>query len=82
MLGSRIRREWFDRWCNNPARIVPRMEMPSVQIPVTGVLGDKLDEQIAAVWHVLNRPGFEPPLPNPVRTLRQLTVPTLAIWAS
>ncbi|HTK73929.1 MAG TPA: c-type cytochrome, partial [Gemmataceae bacterium] len=70
MAERRIRREWFDRFVRNPARIVPRMEMPSVQIPVTGVLGDKLDDQIAAVWHVLNRPGFEPPLPNPVRTLR------------
>lgn len=70
MAGQRIRREWFDRFVRNPARIVPRMEMPSVQIPVAGVLDDKLDEQIAAVWHVLNRPGFEPPLPNPVRTLR------------
>jgi mono/diheme cytochrome c family protein len=72
MAGRRIRREWFDRFVRNPARIVPRMEMPSVQIPVTGVLGEKLDDQIAAVWHVLNRPGFEPPLPNPVRVLRHL----------
>jgi hypothetical protein len=30
MVGKRIRREWFDRWCADPARIVPRMEMPSV----------------------------------------------------
>lgn len=70
LLGGRIRHSWFDRFVRNPARIVPRMEMPSVQIPVTGVLGEKLDDQLAAVWHVLNRPGFEPPLPNPVRTLR------------
>jgi mono/diheme cytochrome c family protein len=70
MAERRIRREWFDRFVRNPARIVPRMEMPSVQIPVTGVLGEKLDDQIAAVWHVLNKPGFEPPLPDPVRTLR------------
>jgi hypothetical protein len=69
-LDRRIRREWFDRWMRNPARIVPRMEMPSVQIPVAGLLGDKLDDQLAAVWHVLNLPNFEPPLPNPVRTLR------------
>jgi glucose/arabinose dehydrogenase len=69
-LGRRIRRPWFDRWVRNPARIVPRMEMPSVQVPVPGVLGDRLDDQLAAVWHVLNLPGFEPPLPNPVRILR------------
>ncbi|HXG10116.1 MAG TPA: c-type cytochrome, partial [Gemmataceae bacterium] len=70
LLGRRIRREWFDRWVRNPARIVPRMEMPSVQLPVSGVLDDRLDEQLAAVWHVLNLPDFEPPPPNPVRTLR------------
>ncbi len=70
-LDHRIRRPWFDRWVRNPARIVPRMEMPSVQIPVSGVLDGKLDDQLAAVWHVLNLPGFEPPLPNPIRTLRQ-----------
>jgi cytochrome c553 len=69
-LERRIRKPWFDRWVRNPARIVPRMEMPSVQIPVAGVLDGKLDEQLDAVWHVLNFPGFEPPLPNPIRTLR------------
>jgi mono/diheme cytochrome c family protein len=69
-LDRRIRRAWFDRWVRNPARIVPRMEMPSVQIPVAGVLDGKLDDQLAAVWHVLNLPDFEPPLPNPIRTLR------------
>ena len=33
MLEKRIRREWFDRWCDNPARIVPRMEMPVGESP-------------------------------------------------
>jgi cytochrome c553 len=69
-LDRRIRRPWYDRWVRNPARIVPRMEMPSVQLPVADVLDGKLDDQLAAVWHVLNLPGFEPPLPNPIRTLR------------
>jgi mono/diheme cytochrome c family protein len=69
-LERRIRRPWFDRWVRNPARIVPQMEMPSVQIPVAGVLDGKLDNQLNAVWHVLNLPGFQPPLPNPIRILR------------
>ncbi len=69
-LDRRIRRPWFDRWVRNPARIVPRMEMPSVQIPVAGVLDGKLDDQLDAVWHVLNLPGFQPPSPNPIRILR------------
>jgi cbb3-type cytochrome oxidase cytochrome c subunit len=67
---NRLRKTWFDRWVRNPARIVPRMEMPSVQTPVRGVLQDNLHEQLAAVWQVLSTPGFEPPLPEPVSTLR------------
>jgi glucose/arabinose dehydrogenase/mono/diheme cytochrome c family protein len=73
MLSERIRREWYERWLRNPARIVPRMEMPSVQTPVRGVLENQLSEQISAVWETLNIPGFEPPLPNPVRVLRFAT---------
>src|SRR5688572_11475375 len=70
LLAKRIRHEWFDRWVRNPARIVPRMEMPAVQLAVRGVMHDDLDQQLAAVWRVLNTPGFEPPPPNPVRVLR------------
>ena len=71
MLQKHIRKPWFDRWVRNPARIVPRMEMPSVQTPVQGVLDNRLDDQLTAVWHVLNQPNFEPPQPNPVRVLRR-----------
>lgn len=74
-LGQRIRPEWFDRWVRNPARLVPRMEMPSVQLPVRGVLDDRLDQQLAAAWHVLNLSDFVPPEPNPVQTLRLSGVP-------
>lgn len=75
LLGSRLRKPWFDRWVRNPARIIPRMEMPAIQIPVKGVLHDDVDEQLAAVWNVLNEPGFTPPLPNPVRIVRSRNVP-------
>jgi mono/diheme cytochrome c family protein len=71
MLENRIRRPWFDRWVRNPARIIPRMEMPSVQTAVPGVLDDNLDAQLTAVWTTLNEPNFRPPTPDPVRTLRQ-----------
>lgn len=70
LVGQRLRPQWFERWVRNPARIVPRMEMPSIQQPIRGVLDAHLDSQLAAVWYVLNLPGFSPPLPNPVRTLR------------
>jgi cbb3-type cytochrome oxidase cytochrome c subunit len=69
-VGRRIRQPWFDRWVRNPARIVPRMEMPSVQTPVRGVLHERLADQLAAVWTVLNQPGFDPPPPNPIRVVR------------
>ena len=48
-VEDRVRKEWYDRFVRNPARIVPRMEMPSVQIPVRGVLGSKLDDQLSAL---------------------------------
>ncbi len=74
-IGARVRREWFDRWVRNPARIVPQMEMPSVQQPVRGVLDEKLDEQLAAVWRVLNRQDFTPPNPSALRVVRRANLP-------
>lgn len=70
MLGKRIREPWFYRWVHDPARIVPRMEMPSVKLPVQGILDNDVDTQLAAVWHVLNTPDFTPPKPDPVRIVR------------
>ena len=75
MLGNRIRASWFERWVRNPARIVPRMEMPAIQLPVRGVLHDSLDEQLTALWMTLNTPDFRPPLPRPVRILRTHNLP-------
>ncbi|MFT5527818.1 MAG: hypothetical protein ACI9HK_005803, partial [Pirellulaceae bacterium] len=69
-MGQRIRYPWYRRWVHNPARIVPQMEMPSVRLPVKGLLKDDLEEQLSAVWNVLNRPGFVPPEPDPLRVLR------------
>jgi len=71
LLGRRIRRSWFDRFVADPARIVPQMEMPSVRVAVRGVLDDDVHRQLAAVWDVLNTPGFRPPLPDPVRVVRR-----------
>ena len=75
MVGRRIRRSWFDRWVRNPARIVPRMEMPAIRTPIHGVLDERLDTQLSAVWHVLNLPGFDPPKPNPIRVVRSTNRP-------
>jgi cbb3-type cytochrome oxidase cytochrome c subunit len=76
-LGQRIRREWFERWVRNPARIVPQMEMPAVQQSIRGVLDRDLDAQLAAVWHVLNRPGFTPPAPGALRVVRRSNLPNV-----
>ncbi len=70
-LGRRIRHSWYWRWMPNPARIVPRMEMPGIVSAVPGVLGGDLRRQLEAVWHVLNQPGFRPPRPDPVRVVRR-----------
>lgn len=70
MLGQRVRHAWFDRWVRNPVRIVPRMEMPAIQTPVHGVLGNDLDRQIDSVWEMLNTEGFQPPAAAPVRIVR------------
>ncbi len=69
-----IRRPWFERWVRAPARITPWMEMPSLQIPVPGVLGGDLDQQLSSLWTTINQPGFEPPRPNPVRVIRRPSI--------
>lgn len=74
MLGERVRPSWFRRWVHNPSRIVPRMEMPAIQVAAKGVLNDDLDLQLEALWRTLNTPGFEPPKPNPVRIVRNFNV--------
>ncbi|QDV22777.1 hypothetical protein [Aureliella helgolandensis] len=70
MLGDRIRPTWFQRWVRNPARIVPRMEMPAIKTAAQGLLGNSLDRQLDALWQTLNTPGFQPPKPNPVSVVR------------
>ncbi|MGD9723202.1 MAG: c-type cytochrome [Pirellulales bacterium] len=74
-IGARVRREWFERWVRNPARIVPAMEMPAIVQPIRGVLDENLDRQIAAIWHVLNQPDFTPPAPNALRVVRHANLP-------
>jgi mono/diheme cytochrome c family protein len=74
-IAHRVRRSWFDRWLRNPARIVPQMEMPAVQQSIRGVLDGNLDRQLAAVWQVLNEPGFTPPSPSALRVVRRANLP-------
>ncbi len=71
MLSHEIRRPWFDRFLRNPARMTTSLEMPSIQTAVRGVLDDRLDHQLSALWDTLNQTGFEPPRPGAIRTVRQ-----------
>ncbi len=74
-VGATVRREWFQRWVRNPARLVPQMEMPAVVQPVRGVLDGRLDEQLAAVWFVINHGDFTPPPPAALRVVRRSNLP-------
>jgi len=77
-IGQRVRPAWFDRWVRNPARMVPQMEMPSIQQPIRGVLEGQLDRQIAAIWRVLERSDFTPPSPSALRVVRRANLPEVS----
>ena len=78
-VAQRIRRPWFDRFVRQPTRIVRRMEMPSIQTPVRGVLDDNLALQLDALWYVLKHAGIRSTTPRsradstPGWTIRRLT---------
>ena len=63
-LRGRMRREYFLRWCREPLRIVPGMEMPSYKRPLKHVFGGDVERQLAAMWDALNDKRFVPPV-NP-----------------
>lgn len=65
-IGSRLRPEFFYRWCRGPLRIVPGMEMPSYRKAVPGLLADDVQRQLAVVWSAVNDPRFEAPT-NPTQ---------------
>lgn len=67
LIEKRMTPQWFARWSKNPARIVEGMEMPSIQVPASNILGEDVDLQLAAVWKVINDPNFQPPSANPIR---------------
>ena len=51
---------FFARWVRSPLRIVPNMEMPSFERPAPGVLHERMDWQLAALWNVLSDPQQPP----------------------
>jgi mono/diheme cytochrome c family protein len=78
-VTRRIRREWFDRWVEDPSRVQPGTPMPQIfkhGLPAT--LGQILDgnarKQKDAVWAYLSL-GKDAPAPKPLPLL-PLEVPT------
>lgn len=52
-LETRMRPEFFRRWVQGPIRIIPNLEMPAFVRPAPGVLHERLDHQLGALWSSL-----------------------------
>lgn len=68
-VTRRIRRHWFDRWLENPARMHPGTPMPAFfskgeLAPVTSVLAGDATKQKDALWAYLSQ-GTHAPNPQP-----------------
>lgn len=70
LLGARMRPEYFTRWTRSPLRIIPGMEMPSFERPISGILDGKIDRQLAALWEGLNDKSAPPKIDT--STIEQL----------
>lgn len=55
-IGGRLRREWYDRWMDNPASVTPGTKMPQYapggESPNPALNGNAAD-QFNAIWHYL-----------------------------
>ena len=60
-MGDRIRPRFFQRWMNNPIRVVAGIEMPAIKKAMPDVLDGSLPKQIGAIWKALNDDRFTPP---------------------
>jgi hypothetical protein len=70
---SRIRRDWFDRWMDEPARIHPGTPMPQLfkrgqPASLRGVLEGDAARQKEAIWAYLAK-GKDAPSPKPLLPL-------------
>ncbi len=75
----RIRRDWFDRWLEDPARLQPGTPMPAVfkknhAATVKSFLEGDAAKQRDAVWAYLSK-GKEAPSPKPLPPLPVTTPP-------
>jgi hypothetical protein len=77
-VTRRIRREWFERWVEDPSRVLPGTPMPQIfkhgQPATLTVLGGDAAKQRDALWEYLSL-GKDAPAPKPPPLL-PLEVPT------
>ena len=69
-VARRIRREWFDRWMDDPARIVPGTVMPQIfprgqPAMIKSILDGDALRQKEAIWNYLLL-GKDAPSPKPL----------------
>ena len=64
LVPNRIRRDWFDRWMDNPQRLAPGTHLPAVDCPggeeiflLSGSLRDEYGNYGAGAW-IRNPAGF------------------------
>jgi mono/diheme cytochrome c family protein/glucose/arabinose dehydrogenase len=78
-LVGRIRRDWFDRFLEDPARLYPGTPMPAIfprgqKTTLVSVLDGDRSRQRAALWSYFARgrdaPAPEPPPPLPIASPR------------
>ncbi len=71
-VTRRIRRDWFDRWVEDPARLMPGTPMPQIfkhGLPATlPVLGGDAAKQKEALWAYFSL-GKDAPAPKPLPLL-------------
>ena len=61
LMAGRLRKQFYFRWTKSPIRIVPGMEMPSLKKPVPGILDERMETQLAAIWDAVQNPKFVVP---------------------
>lgn len=70
-VTGRIRRDWFDRWLDDPLRIHPNTPMPSIfrkgqPAAITAILNGEVDKQKDAIWaYLMQGKNAPPPTPKP-----------------
>ena len=82
-IARRIRRDWFDRWMDEPGRIVPGTVMPQIfthgqPATIKSVFDGDAARQKDAIWAYLSL-GSDAPSPKPLPAI-PVDFPTAGAW--